>query len=167
MQSYPEKDDPKGHPENVSDIEPIISFQQAIVEHLKEDQNLSRINVLREDRHELDSVIEQNLNTIGISVVVQTADVGVSNPNIPGPLFDSIRFTVAVIENTIINRSPSGLQVDALTTALHISRRLHHWRAEEVSAFCGMTIVASPNHIVYAPANNLLGYDVNFQLGLN
>ena len=144
---------------------PLQSLQEAIVVRLKEDELLSQVEIMAEDRMDLEAAIQLAMAQLGVVLVVQTVSVGVANPNLPGPNFDSVRFTVAVVENTTLNRAPGSAQLDALSLAIATAQRLHHWRPVEVAQFSGYTVLAASNTIEYQQSDDVLAYDVNFTLG--
>lgn len=140
------------------------TLQSVATDRLKDDPLLSQVEIVSEDRSDLVSTIEMALAKVGVCLVVGTVSAGVTNPNLPGPTFDSIRLTVSVTENVIINRSPGSAQLDAISLALAVARRLHHWRPSG-TAFAGFTVLAAKNTIEYQQSDDLLAYDVNFTLG--
>lgn len=144
---------------------PLTSLQDAIAEKLKTEEMLSAVEIITEDRGDLASSIETALAQLGICLIVGVARLGVSNPNAPGPQFDSVSFSVAVTENVTLNRAPGSLQLDALSAAIRISQCLHHWRPIDAAEFSGMTIMAATDAILYQQEGDLLAYDVNFNLG--
>lgn len=144
---------------------PLQSFQSAIVEHLKGDALLSQVEILAEDRMDLESAIQLAMAKLGVVLVVQTVSVGVTHPNLPGPHFDAVKFTVVVGENTTLNRAPGSLQLDAISLAIATAQRLHHFRPIDVAQFAGYTVLAASNTIEYQPSDDVLAYDVNFTLG--
>ncbi len=141
------------------------NLQSSIVERLKGDPMLSQIEILAEDRLDLESAIQLAMAKLGVVLVVQTVDVGVSNPNLPGPCFDAVRFAVAVVENVTLNRAPGSSQLDALSLAISTAKRLHHWRPLDVENWSGYTVLAAENTIQYQQSDDVLAYDVNFTLG--
>lgn len=100
------------------------AIQTSIEEMLKKTATLSDLPILSEERRDLVNQIEINLNKLGLVIVIQEVDAKVTKPNLPGPVFDSLTFSVMVHENVLINRSKTDRT--AKQVAKQVAEALHH-----------------------------------------
>ncbi|QBG47825.1 hypothetical protein EGM51_10635 [Verrucomicrobia bacterium S94] len=142
----------------------LTTLQGAVVERLKGDPLLSRVEIIAEDEQDLSNRIEIAMAKLGACMVVGVATAAVNNPNLPGPQFDGLTFVVSVAENVMLNRTPGSSQLDALSLAMQAHRRLHHWRPVD-TGFSNYTIYSARNAIEPGNSEDLLTFDANFKLG--
>ena len=105
-------------------------IQDAIIAKLQSDAWFdpaedNYVQVIAEDKGDIDNQITVALSRIGISVLVQMARAYCNKPNIPGPYFDPIEYIIEVAENVLINRGaddllgcPANAGVDDLVTGV-------------------------------------------------
>jgi len=139
----------------------LSQLQGEVVARLKDDEYLAEIDVVSEERKDMVQTITLNLQKLGVVIVVQTVAASATHPHMPGPHFDSLKFTVEVIENVLFNRAANGTNKPALEIAVRIAQRLHHFRP----AIGGGTILIDNPSIQLAQDPQNLIYDVNFKIG--
>jgi hypothetical protein len=138
----------------------LAQLQGEVVARLKDDEYLAEIDVVSEERKDLVQTITLNLQKLGVVIVVQTVAASATHPNIPGPHFDSLKFTVEVIENVLFNRAANGTNKPALEIAVRIAQRLHQFKTE----LGGLILIDNPSIQLAQDPQNLI-YDVNFKIG--
>jgi hypothetical protein len=144
-------------------IQPSIlaRLQEEVVKRLQGDEYLSEIDVIGEERKDLVQTINLGLKKLGVVIVVQTVAANCTHPNMPGPNFDSLKFSVEVVENVLFNRAATGTNKPALEIAVRVAQRLHHFRP---TIGGGTIIIDNPSIQLAANDQNLI-YDVNFKIG--
>jgi hypothetical protein len=139
----------------------LAQLQEQVVDRLKRDEYLAEISIMAEERKDLVQQIDLSLKKLGVVIVVQTVEANVTHSSLPGPVFDSLKFSVEVIENPLFNRSGSGTHKPALEIAVRIAQRLHHFLPPGSSG----TIMCDSRTIQLAEDPQYLIYDVNFFIG--
>lgn len=142
----------------------VTTLQAAIEARLKEDPQLSAVAIITEDRKDLNTEIETAIAKLGLCIVIGTASLGVSNPNLPGPVFDSVEFSAIVAENVLLNRS-LGSELDAMSAAIAVHEQLHMWRPIGTQ-FSGYMVLSEKRRkaIEAIPADEMV-YECRFTLG--
>lgn len=135
-------------------------LQDEVVARLKNDEYLSEIDVISEERKDLTQSITLGLQKLGVVIVAQTVAASATHPNLPGPHFDSLKFSVEVIENVLFNRAANGTSKPALEIAVRIAQCLHQFKME----LGGLILIDNPS-IQLVQDQQYLIYDVNFQIG--
>ena len=139
----------------------LARLQDEVVKRLQGDEYLSDIEVVGEDKKDLLQTVELQLKKLGIVIIVADSEANCTKPGLPGPVFDSIKFSVIVSENTMFNRAASGTGKVAKEVAVRISQRLHQFRP----ASSGMTICIDNPSIKRIDDSQYLIFEVNFKLG--
>jgi hypothetical protein len=139
----------------------LARLQDEVVARLKDDEYLAEIDVVGEERKDLIQTITLGLQKLGVVIVVQTVSANCTHPNMPGPYFDSLKFSVEVIENVLFNRAANGTNKPALEIAVRVAQRLHRFRP---SIGGGIINIDNPSIQLAANEQNLI-YDVNFKIG--
>lgn len=139
----------------------LTTLQEEAVEFLRAHSALAEIDSIAEDRKDLLTAINTAVKKLGICLVINTAQANVTNPNLSGPHFDQIRFSVDVVENVTLNRAASGSGVTALNAAVEVCKALHHKRP----TIGGGAIYCDNPTIEYRDDRALLVYRVNFKIG--
>jgi hypothetical protein len=136
----------------------IIDPQDQIVELLKKSAVVATVeNITAEDRQDIVSKITNDLNKLGLCIVVQTIDEKVTHPNKPGPIYDDVTCSVMVYENVLINRSKTNTTCRQIAKA--ISGALHHQRLDG-----GTGKMLLSKGIFYQQDSKVLAYAVDFQI---
>jgi hypothetical protein len=104
-------------------------IQARIVAILQGTAALADLTILAEDRKDLITAISSSLAKLGLCAIVQTISAKVTKPNLPGPVYGELRFSVVVYENVMINRSK--FDRTAQDVAELISEALHQQRIGE------------------------------------
>lgn len=133
------------------------SMQENIQLLLQDNETLSDLEILTEDRKDLTSAVNLSLKKLGLCMVVQTLDMKVSNPNLPGPLFDKRKVSVMVHENVLIWRATNDRT--ALDVAEEVASALHHKHP------AGATAPLLCEGIFYQDTPGTLTYAVDFTIG--
>lgn len=133
------------------------SMQASAVELLQQDEALSDLEILAEERKDLLSAVNTSLKKLGLCLLVQTLDMEVANPNLPGPLFDKLKLSVFVHENVLIWRTNNDRT--ALSVAQEVAAALHHKTLQ------GATSPMLCKGIFYEHAKDALTYIVDFTIG--
>jgi hypothetical protein len=139
----------------------LARLQEEVVKRLQGDEYLAEIDVVGEERKDLVQTITLGLQKLGVVIVVQTVAANATKPNLQGPVFDSLKFSVEVIENVLFNRAAKGTNKPALEIAVRVAQRLHHFRP---TIGGGTIIIDNPSIQLAANDQNVI-YDVNFKIG--
>ncbi len=128
--------------------------QEQIVELLKADAAVAAVeNIIAEDRKDLINKIQRDLAKLGLSIVVQTLDEKVSNPNLPGPVYDDVTVSVVVHEKPLINRARTDTTARQMAKA--VSAALHQKKLDG----CGLMLSKG---IFYQQDSTALTWAVDF-----
>ena len=128
--------------------------QEQIVELLKDDESVAAVdNIIAEDRKDLINKIQRDLAKLGLCIVVQTLDEKVSNPNLPGPVYDDVTVSVLVHENTLVNRARTDTTCRQM--AKSVSAALHQKKLDG----CGLMLSKG---IFYQQDSTALTWAVDF-----
>lgn len=84
------------------------------------------VEILTEDKGDIDTEISQKVSALGICTTVMFADARGAKDAMPGPVFSQVLLIVEVAENALTNRSSGGKT--ALETAEAAARLLHQGR---------------------------------------
>jgi hypothetical protein len=133
------------------------SIQEKIEALLKANDDLSDLEIVREERQDLTTAVDISLKKLGLCLVVQTLDLTVSRPNLPGPIFDKNTVSVLVHENVLIWRSKNDRT--AHEVAQQVASALHHKTAE------GATAPLLCKGIFHQDTKGVLTYAVDFTIG--
>ena len=82
------------------------------------------VEVLTEDKGDIDTEIAARLSSLGICVLVMLSDARGAKESMPGPVFDHVGLIVEISENALTNRSNGGRT--CLEKAEQAARMLHH-----------------------------------------
>ncbi|MBI4024847.1 MAG: hypothetical protein HY360_07675 [Verrucomicrobia bacterium] len=102
----------------------LTELQDAIAATLAARPEFAGVQIFTEKIGDIASEIEIAVGKIGICIVILTPSAGVQYPNVPGPLLDPVRIVVAIFEDVIINRSPTGTNKPAADVATDVLRTL-------------------------------------------
>ena len=133
------------------------TMQNDIARILRETAVLSDLTIIPEQKQDLLNEIDIALGQIGMAVIVQTLNMTVKHPELPGPHFDALGLSVVVNENVLINRNTTDRT--ALRVAHEISKALHQKR---IAGAPGPILCTG---IFFQPNPSILIYSVDFIMG--
>jgi hypothetical protein len=107
------------------------------------------LEILTEDKGDIDTEIAQRVTSLGLCVTVMFSGASEIKPNLPGPVFGSVRITVEVCENALTNRSNGGRT--SLEVTEQAARILHQKRLESGRVLIAESLQPFPQPP--APAN--------------
>lgn len=105
----------------------LSSLQTAIADRLRESDVIASapaIEVVEEDKGDLDAAIARAVGKMGIVIIVETTRLG---PEETGSPFFSATVLISVQENVPINRGPAGSRKTWSTVGEHIIATLIDW----------------------------------------
>ncbi|MDD4736630.1 MAG: hypothetical protein PHP44_11065 [Kiritimatiellae bacterium] len=87
------------------------------------------IDIVEHEASDLVAKMNEALATKkGLCIIVSTPSFNCSNPQLPVPVFDGITAAITIFENVLLNRSASGLNVDALSLVVKAAQALWHFK---------------------------------------
>lgn len=118
----------------MSDDNPIAYIQDDIADRLNADSYFEDITIIRARDGDIDTELDKALrfltpknSKIGAACIVGGVQIGVSNPDTPGPYFDDGFIAVDTFENPVFNDGATGTGKRAEHIAGRANQVLHHY----------------------------------------
>lgn len=110
-------------------------IQEIMAKRLKEDNFLAPLEIITQDKGNIEKEISQAISRIGVSIVIFMAEGDCDHPNAPGPYMDRVSIVVEIAENVLLNRSDNGSNKAAGDVLEHVLMALHQYQPKPELAF--------------------------------
>lgn len=113
----------------ITDETILTEAQDAIRLHLQKDGWFNGLSILSIHDKDLAGKLEETIARLGgLAVLISAPSLTTQSPNMPGPDFDDVTFSIRTIENVILNRNATASNIrTADQVSVRICRRLHHF----------------------------------------
>lgn len=114
---------------NPAEVNDVGDVQELIARRLMEDPYLKPLDVMAEDKGNIEQRIKQRLAAFGVSIVVLMGSGRCPKPNMEGPYLDPCTFIIEIAENVMMNRGATGTQKTASRVLWHVLYQIHQYQA--------------------------------------
>lgn len=122
----------------------LLAILTTVADHIRTHQDASGVEVVAEDKGNIEFEIKQALGKSKMCVAVGNISATNKSTNYPTPIWFPIEFEVAVFEVPLLNRKPGAPQVSASLLAARLADHVSHLRTD-----WGLVVVESlvPTHV--------------------